>query len=369
MPHRGLRALRVAGGLVTATHMPPDRVVLEWSAGPIADAVADSLVALLAQVEVGQASLRASSVPCGGGAGHSHEHADGDSAVLRRHSKVGTGDVVHAEGTSVAGVDDAVHEIIPAGVTQFVGDEARHGTVVTRIEVVDDTTPSSWPADELNFLSSAWAAAIAEKDTAFSLGTPDAPSGGAHAMATASTDHKDARTALPMPLRRRRDALLAVMSEQYGGDVVACYPGDAAESDPMDECGEHALTSAFPDVVYVEAPPVDSAGASYHPLPAFAIAVSIDATVAIVKCGSAPDDGFAVALVAAAVPEASSKAASPTREPLSFHVAAATLSAYLRHSEAKGQLMRVVDDAKLRGTLRRTVAAVDALFAPINFGT
>jgi hypothetical protein len=35
--------------------------------------VADCLVALLAQAEVSQAALRASSKPCGGGHGHHHD--------------------------------------------------------------------------------------------------------------------------------------------------------------------------------------------------------------------------------------------------------------------------------------------------------
>jgi len=64
------RALAVAGGMVVATHYPPDRVVLSWAASPIGDMVADSLVAVLAQAEVSQASIKASSRPC------SHDHSD-----------------------------------------------------------------------------------------------------------------------------------------------------------------------------------------------------------------------------------------------------------------------------------------------------
>jgi hypothetical protein len=44
------RTLRVSGGLVTLTHAPPDRVILTWSSSPLADMVADSLVAVLSQV-------------------------------------------------------------------------------------------------------------------------------------------------------------------------------------------------------------------------------------------------------------------------------------------------------------------------------
>lgn len=64
------RALAVAGGMVVATHYPPDRVVLSWAASPIGDMVADSLVAVLAQAEVSQASIKASSRPC------SHDHSE-----------------------------------------------------------------------------------------------------------------------------------------------------------------------------------------------------------------------------------------------------------------------------------------------------
>lgn len=75
------RFLRISGGSVTVLHAPPDRVILSWMASPTADMVADALVALIAQTEVSQAALRASSRPCGGhshGGGGGHSHAEGE---------------------------------------------------------------------------------------------------------------------------------------------------------------------------------------------------------------------------------------------------------------------------------------------------
>jgi cleavage and polyadenylation specificity factor subunit 3 len=64
------RALRVAGGLVTLTHVPPDRVVVMWEASPQADTVADSLVAVISQLGVARAAVAASTRPCA----HAHHH-------------------------------------------------------------------------------------------------------------------------------------------------------------------------------------------------------------------------------------------------------------------------------------------------------
>jgi cleavage and polyadenylation specificity factor subunit 3 len=75
------RALAVAGGIVVATHYPPDRVILSWAASPIGDMVADSLVAVLAQAEVSQASIKASSRPC------SHDHSTTNSESAHLHEE------------------------------------------------------------------------------------------------------------------------------------------------------------------------------------------------------------------------------------------------------------------------------------------
>lgn len=103
-PRRYLRvgagATGAGGGGVTVLHAPPDRVVLSWVASPTADMVADALVALIAQAEVSQAALRASSTPCahgghgggepagdeGGAAGCGHDHHD-----HARHPSAGAG--------------------------------------------------------------------------------------------------------------------------------------------------------------------------------------------------------------------------------------------------------------------------------------
>jgi len=61
---------------VTLTHAPPDRCILSWTAAPQSDMVADSLVALIAQIGLSRITLSATSRPCGGGGsgvGH-HEH-------------------------------------------------------------------------------------------------------------------------------------------------------------------------------------------------------------------------------------------------------------------------------------------------------
>lgn len=75
--------ISLSGGLVTATYRPPDRVLVEWSADPVADMLADALVAVITQAEAGQASVRAMGrAACGGcgsgsssSGGHMHEHS------------------------------------------------------------------------------------------------------------------------------------------------------------------------------------------------------------------------------------------------------------------------------------------------------
>lgn len=48
------RTLRVSGGPVslTVTHAPPDRAILSWSTSPLADVMADSLVAVISQARI-----------------------------------------------------------------------------------------------------------------------------------------------------------------------------------------------------------------------------------------------------------------------------------------------------------------------------
>lgn len=77
--------ISLAGGLVTATYRPPDRVLVEWSADPVADMLADALVAVITQAEAGQASVRAMGRAacggCGSGHDHDHDHDHADDAV------------------------------------------------------------------------------------------------------------------------------------------------------------------------------------------------------------------------------------------------------------------------------------------------
>ena len=62
------RGLLVADA-VAVIHAPPDRAILRWQAAPMADTIADSLVALLAQAEFSATSLRAAIM---GAPRHSH---------------------------------------------------------------------------------------------------------------------------------------------------------------------------------------------------------------------------------------------------------------------------------------------------------
>ena len=75
-------ASALGSGGVRITHAPPDRVILSWSASPQADMVADSCVAVIAQVGLSTITLAATSRPCCGGGGgggvDSSEHSHHD---------------------------------------------------------------------------------------------------------------------------------------------------------------------------------------------------------------------------------------------------------------------------------------------------
>lgn len=424
-PQRRRRTLAVAGGLVTATHAPPDRVVLSWDAGPIADAVADSLVALLAQVEVSQAALRASASPCGHGGHGSHAHdgcdhggeermgahggADGSDAAAaaggggERRTVVGVevlsddgvdgvgGGVEGAERSSAgAGAGGTVADVPESVVTPVAGGDAvAHGvvrSVDTDVAAGGDGAAIGIADIAAMAQTDAWAAAIAGMDTGVlpqssNYGAPEPAEPGDGAAAGADGQ----LPSLPPRLARRRDALLTVLCEQYGSDAVAyCGPDGRAVAERF-------------EVVTVVAPPPEAPRAAVAPPPAppyFVLAAAIDGAVGLVRCaamgasgggawwagqsGVGGGGGFSVDIVAA--PPFDGDAGVGVGLGLDGPAAAALAAAVwwpLHPGAALAATVagtppppapRTVDDPKLLGTLRRTVAAVDALFAPVNFG-
>ena len=92
---------------MTLVHAPPDRVLLTWSASPVSDAVADSLVALIAQTEVSQSALRSTTVQCGHGShsssGHDgHEHSGDAQVEVDENRRVHSGGVCSTSSSALA---------------------------------------------------------------------------------------------------------------------------------------------------------------------------------------------------------------------------------------------------------------------------
>jgi hypothetical protein len=84
-PGHRFRSVLVVARSIRITHAPPDRIVLEWNAAPLADTVADTLVSLISQAEVSRASvaMHTSGAPCS----HSHSHAHADGACTPGHAQ------------------------------------------------------------------------------------------------------------------------------------------------------------------------------------------------------------------------------------------------------------------------------------------
>lgn len=164
--------------------------------------------------------------------------------------------------------------------------------------------------------------------------------------------------ALPPPLQRRRDALLSVLSEQYGGDALAYFgpPPEAGQ-------GGQGMRDAFPELRWVRAPP--AAAPSQLQLPAFAVAVAVDAAVGAVLY--APEGaGCAVLLLAA--PAAGADDDAPPSATAAVALETLLWPAVTVGAAPSRPAAALADDPKLLGTLRRTVATVDALFAAVNVG-
>lgn len=92
--------------LVTVTHFPGDRIMLEWNANPMSDMTADSIIAVTAQAEVSPFNLDLTSHQCS----HGHDgvdHTSSEQMPESAHSEAHHGSVVpktekaHSEADAV----------------------------------------------------------------------------------------------------------------------------------------------------------------------------------------------------------------------------------------------------------------------------
>jgi len=273
------RVLSVAGGLVTATHQPPDRVVLTWAASPVGDMIADSLVAVIAQAEVSQASVMRTSKPCGHshgahGAHGAHSHADEEDDGIAAPTPA---DRVAAVAAAVAAAKSAAAAKAAAASGDVEDDvaEARAaaewvaGEPWARDILSSDSGPFAAAESAAAAAAAAAEAGEAGAGAAAAGGRPAArlldvdvvaAAGGAGAGRAASgpppvavavpassgaaargggggSGGGDALLALAPPARRRRDMLVRVLRDQYGAASVRV----ADEGAPRGFCVHVAL--------------------------------------------------------------------------------------------------------------------------------
>jgi len=193
------RALSVANGLVLATHYPPDRVVLSWSASPIGDMVADSLVAVLAQAEVSQASVKASSKSC------SHDHSD------TSHTGGGSHEDHHEEEI------DEDEEVISLPLLDASLASKASSTQSNASEAVDIEAATKW-TEEIP-----WARELLQSDS--SLVRPDSSSQLSQSTIPTTVlrvlEVEVDSSRLIAQLKRRRDILFRMLCDQYGHNLVS----------------------------------------------------------------------------------------------------------------------------------------------------
>lgn len=189
------RALAVAGGMVVATHYPPDRVVLSWAASPIGDMVADSLVAVLAQAEVSQASIKASSRPC------SHDHSESGEHSSHLHKEQAEDDeeeevislpLLDATSTSLSASSSSSEAVDIAEATKWV-----------------ETVP--WARDLLLSDSSLLKAEASSQVPAVTNSNSS--------VRVLEVEVDSSR--LTAQLKRRKDILYRMLCDQYGHNLVS----------------------------------------------------------------------------------------------------------------------------------------------------
>jgi cleavage and polyadenylation specificity factor subunit 3 len=192
------RALSVANGLVLATHYPPDRVVLSWSASPIGDMVADSLVAVLAQAEVSQASVKASSKSC------SHDHSD--------TSHTGGSHVDHQEAEIDEDEEVISLPLLDASLTSKASTTHSNASEAVDIEAATKWTEEiPWARDLLQSDSS-----LVKPESSSQLSQSTFPT---TVLRVLEVEVDSSR--LIAQLKRRRDILFRMLCDQYGHNLVS----------------------------------------------------------------------------------------------------------------------------------------------------
>jgi cleavage and polyadenylation specificity factor subunit 3 len=259
--------------LVTVSHHPPDRVILSWQASPVADMVAESLLAVIAQAEVSVASVKATSKPCahcassssssssssgggdGAGAGHEHHHHhhhhghDHDGSVAES-SKLGGEAGAADAAASGDGDGDVAFPTLGAGPVDEDEIEDEGPTAdAARVGDVRATTKEEMASAAAWGLAVPWARTILESDSGpFSGPAPPASSPASAAAAAAAASKGIVATlehVLAPPVKRRRDLLRRMLVDQYGARCVEDASGPEAEEDGGGGMGGGAAAGGF----------------------------------------------------------------------------------------------------------------------------
>ena len=211
----------IVSNLVTITYAPPDRVILSWTASPISDMIADSLVAVIAQAEVSITSVKATSKGC--------NHSHGDGSMTDDNNTANQDEMSFPTLTAVPTVTDAIP--LNKGV-----DDGTIPNITTKdmVEAVSWAENVPWASDilhsdtgplvkqeqeellilkEKELLASNTATSHTEKK--IKLGT--------HVI---TTNHKDnnnnnaSSTIMLSSVKRRKELLLRILRDQYGDDCI-----------------------------------------------------------------------------------------------------------------------------------------------------
>lgn len=248
--------------LVTVTHCPPDRVILTWSASPVADMVADSLVAVIAQAEVSQASIKATSKPCihAHGSGVDHDHSDHDG---HEHGSGAAASAAAAQAAEDYDADDVAPQLgvaptagalaavtRPDGTIDAAAAEGASGMDIHSVSSPSAISDSAElgefpPAAKADMAASTewsaavpWAREILESDSgplaaaASSSSTAAGEAGRPVSDVGAQVQHAAKRQAMTPshdssasllllpPVKRRKDMLMRMLCDQYGKENV-----------------------------------------------------------------------------------------------------------------------------------------------------
>lgn len=205
----------IVSNLVTITHAPPDRVIVSWTASPISDMIADSLVAVIAQAEVSIASVKATSKSC------NHSHGGENNSIM--DAETGT----FTEELPTLSAVPMVTEAVPVN-RGIDDDQIPNITVNDMVKSVDWADKVNWATDILNSDSGPFVRKeldeVVEKREKELQTKAHAPAEkkvklGAHVIKT-EKDTSVSTVALLSSVKRRKELLLRILRDQYGDEYV-----------------------------------------------------------------------------------------------------------------------------------------------------